>query len=105
MTEYIIPAAAGIVVAVIEALAARDRMKAKKDRERAEARYALREEESRLSMQMADATLQLSIVTANALTGGRNNGNVERARQAAAKAEAEYEAFHNRLAAHEVTKF
>ena len=104
MTEYIIPAAAAIFVAVIEALAARDRRNAKKEGEKADARYALREEESRLSMQMADATLQLSIVTANALTGGRNNGNVERARQAAAKAQAEYEAFHNRLAAHEVAR-
>lgn len=93
MWQYIIPAVATVVVAVVEAIAARERKAAKADKEKSEAREARRAEESRLSMQMTSATLQLAIVTANALTGGHNNGNVEKAREAAAKAEAEYQAF------------
>ena len=51
-----------------------------------------------------DATLQLSVVTSNALTGGHNNGNVERAREAAQKAADEYEDFMLELTAHEIGK-
>lgn len=104
MLEYIIPAAATVVIAVIEAVAAKDRKAAKIDQEKQERRAAQRAEESRLSMQMANATLQLSIVTANALTGGHNNGNVERAKQAAAAAQEEYDAFVKQLASRELAK-
>lgn len=102
--SYIIPAIATIVVAVVEALAARDRKQAKIDREKATERAKRRETESRLSMQMMDATLQLSIVTANALTGGHNNGNVEKAREAAEKAQAQYDDFLKDVAAHQIAK-
>ena len=44
MVEYIIPAAAGVVVAIIEAVAARDRRNAKKERE-AEAKQRKDQEE------------------------------------------------------------
>ena len=64
----------------------------------------LRQKESLLSLRMMDATLQLSVVTANALTGGHNNGNVERAREAAKKVAEEYEQFLREIAAHEVGK-
>ena len=96
--QYIIPAAAAVTVAVVEALAARDRKRVKEDQERTEKRAERRAEESRLSMQMASATLQLAVVTANALTGGHNNGNVEAAKSAATKAEADYQAFLFRVA-------
>ena len=86
MWQYIIPAAATVIVAVIEAIAAKGR----KDTKEKEAR---RQEEMRLSMQMMSATLQLSVVTANALTGGHNNGNVERAKSAAEKADRDYQVF------------
>lgn len=62
----------------------------------------LRQEESLLSLRMMDATLQLSVVTSNALTGGHNNGNVERAREAAQNVAEEYEDFLRKIAAHEV---
>ena len=104
MTEYIIPAAATVIVAVIEAIAAVDRKKTKKSRTEAEKQEALRTEEARLSMKMMSATLQLSVVTANALTGGHNNGNVEAARLAAETAQAEYEAFLQKVTAQEVAK-
>ena len=104
MSEYIIPAAAAVIVAIIEAIAAVDRKKTKKSRTEAEKQEALRTEEARLSMKMMSATLQLSVVTANALTGGHNNGNVEAARLAAETAQAEYEAFLQKVTAQEVAK-
>ena len=97
MWAYVVPAAAAVVVAIIEAIAAKERRATKADRE-------WREKESRLSMQMMHATLQLSIVTSNAVTGGHNNGNVERARTAAEAAEKAYQDFLMEAAAHEVTK-
>lgn len=104
MEEYIIPALAAVVVAVIEAIAAKERKQTKIEAEKANARAALRAEESRLSMQMMSATLQLSIVSANALTNGHNNGNVERAKTAAENAMSEYEKFLQSVAAKEVAK-
>lgn len=104
MAEYIIPAAAAILVAVIEAIAAADRRRMKQNREEAAERETNRAEEARLSMQMMSATLQLSVVTANALTGGHNNGNVEAARLAAETAQANYEAFLQKVTAKEVAK-
>ena len=102
--EYIIPAVSAIVVAVIEALAARDRIRAKKQTETLKRHEQQRAEETRLAMSMNSATLQLCVVTANALTGGRNNGNVERARLAAQEAEDAYNQFIQRLAANQVAK-
>ena len=66
---------------------------AKKVEARNDKREKRREKESLLSMKMMDATMQLSIVSANALTNGQNNGNVEQAREAAKKAREEYEQF------------
>lgn len=99
MWQYIIPGCFTVIVAIIELLAAKDRKRTKKFTEDLEKRAALREEESRLSMQMNYATLQLSIVTANALTGGHNNGNVEQAKMNAQKAEADYQHFLQKVAA------
>ena len=93
----VFPVAGTVIVAIIEKNAA-------KARKAAEEQAKLRERESRLSMKMLDATLQLSIVEANALTGGRNNGNVERARAAAQTAQLEYHDFLQEIAAHEVSK-
>jgi len=100
----VFPVVGTIVVAVIEKNASKERQEQKEKDEKAEERAKLREKESRLSMKMLDATLQLSIVEANALTGGHNNGNVERARQSAEAAQAEYNAFLQEIAAHEVSK-
>ena len=74
----------------------------KRSNDKAERRAALRQEESLLSLRMMDATLQLSVVTSNALTGGHNNGNVERARDAAQKVAYDYEEFMRKTTAHEV---
>lgn len=74
----------------------------KRSDKRAEKHAKLRQRESLLSLRMMDATLQLSVVTSNALTGGHNNGNVERARETAQKVAAEYEDFMRETTAHEV---
>lgn len=76
----------------------------RKSNARMEERAKLRQRESMLSLKMMDATLQLSVVTSNALTGGHNNGNVARARDAAEKAAAEFEQFMREVTAHEISK-
>ena len=69
----------------------------------AEKHAELRRKESLLSLEMMDATLQLSIVTSNALTGGHNNGNVERAREAAKAVGAKYADFMREVTAGEIS--
>lgn len=103
MGEYIIPAAAGIIVAIIEYFAARDRKAVKRQEEIAEAHAKVRAEEIQLSMRMHDTSLQLSIAAANAL-GCHNNSDVDRALAAARKAQDEYNDFLQRIASKEITK-
>lgn len=102
--QYIIPGVFTVIVAIIELVANKDRKRTKQLTEEIERKNALREEESRCSMQMMYATLQLSIVTANALTGGHNNGNVEQAKLAAQTAEADYQKFLQKVAASAINK-
>lgn len=104
MEEHIAAAIATVLVALIEYAAAKDRRKTKAERKADELRDQERTEESRLSMKMMSATLQLSVVTSNALTGGHNNGNVERAKKAAEEAEKEYQAFLQRVTAQEINR-
>jgi len=77
---------------------------ANKNQKKSERRAQLRQKESLLSLRMMDATLQLSTVTANALTGGHNNGNVEQAREAAQAVSEEYQEFMRSITAFEVGK-
>lgn len=102
--ETFVTAAAAIVVAIIEAFAARDRALAKKESARLEARAQRREEAEHLALEMQYATMQLSIVSANALTGGHNNGNVLRARDAAEAVMLKYDAFIKATATHAIYK-
>ena len=92
-----------IIVAVIEWRAYMDRKAMQKAKDEEELRQKQREKESRLSMKMMNATMQLSIVSANALTNGHNNGNVETARRAANEAQAEYTSFLQEVTAHNLT--
>ena len=71
---------------------------------RSERRSELRRRESLLSLEMMDATLKLSVVTANALTGGHNNGNVAIARDSAGAVSEKYEQFMRETTAYEVGK-
>lgn len=104
MEQYVIPGLFTVLVAIIELIAAKDRKQSKKDNERLKRHEQQRAKETKLQMEMNSATLQLCVVTSNALTGGHNNGNVERARQAAKDAEEAYNAYIQELAANQVAK-
>lgn len=104
MEQYVIPGLFTVLVAIIELIAAKDRKQSKKDQERLKRHEQQRAKETKLQMEMNSATLQLCVVTSNALTGGHNNGNVERARQAAKDAEDAYNAYIQELAANQVAK-
>ncbi len=104
MEQYVIPGLFTVLVAIIELIAAKDRKESKKDQERLKRHEQQRAKETKLQMEMNSATLQLCVVTSNALTGGHNNGNVERARQAARDAEDAYNAYIQELAANQVAK-
>ena len=84
MGEYIVPALAAVVVAVIEAVAARDRRRAKKDSAHAEERDKARENMMVLLVESSRASLNLGIATAHALQRGACNGDTEEALQYAA---------------------
>ena len=104
MAEYLIPAAASILIAVIEIIAAKDRKAAKENSKKTEARAAVRAEENRLSMQMMNASLGLGFATALALEQHKLNGEMHAAKAAAEKAQKEYQEFLQRVAAKEVAK-
>lgn len=100
----VISAASLIIVALIERNNAKERKRTQALDEECTKRAKQRAEESRLAMNMQSATLQLSVVCANALTNGHNNGNVERARKAAEEAQKAYEAFVQKLAANALSE-
>lgn len=90
MAQYIIPAAAAVLVAIIEALAARDRKNAKKDKEKADAaaaadrkhqeeREKAREKLLILVVQSTGAAIALGEATAHAMQRGYTNGDMEKA--------------------------
>lgn len=93
----VIAALASIVVAVIE-------FRAKRDRDRQEARAQRRETESRLSMDLMLATSEMTDVLCIALQGGQINGNVEKAREEGRKSREAYRNFLREQAAHQVAK-
>jgi len=84
---------AAIVVAIIEWRAALDRKAAKEAQQIAEQRQHIRDEEMALLLDIMYANMQLSQITARALTGGKNNGNVETAEKAAATAVEKFNKF------------
>lgn len=84
---------AAIVVAIIEWRAALDRKVAKEAQKIADQRQTIRDEEMALLLDIMYANMQLSQITARALTGGKNNGNVETAEKAAATAVEKFNKF------------
>lgn len=101
MTDTIICAViSGACLVACSVIGAKSERRRKKDERRAE----LRQKESLLSLKLMSATLALATVSANALTGGHNNGNVEAAREAAQHASEEYQEFMQSVTAYEVGK-
>ena len=99
-----ISAVAVVLVAVIEAAAARERKAHKEDRERTESRSAVRAEESRLSMEMMSANCALSLILAKKLSGMHTNGDVEEAMEKARAAQGEYSEFLQKIASRQLSK-
>lgn len=97
IASAVIAAAALIIVAIIET-GNRRRQKTE------EIRRQRREKESRLSMELMSASVDLSYVTSLAVTGGHTNGNVEAAQKKARAAQEAYEDFLKDEAAHAVAK-
>lgn len=93
----VIAAAALVIVAIIET---GNRRRAKTE----EIRRQRRERETRLSMEMMSASVDLAYVTSLAVTGGHTNGNVEAAQKKARAAQEAYEDFLRDEAAHAVAK-
>lgn len=98
----IISAISAILVALIGKHSMTVAKRTEKRQKQIDEREARREKEMRLSMDMMYATLQLSIVSANALTNGHNNGNVAIAYEAAKNAKDNYDAFLRDVASHEL---
>lgn len=90
LISVIINAAAAIAVA---AMARNIAHRNKRDDRREELRW----EESRVTMQMLESTMELSTACCNALCGGHNNGNVEEARRKADAARADYQAYKTKV--------
>lgn len=93
-----------VVVALIGRSQKTEQTKAEEARAKAEARAQTREKESRLSMDLMEATSELSDVIAIAVSGGHVNGNVEAAREKAKRARDAYQTFVLDQAAHNVAK-
>ena len=93
-----------IVVALIGRDQKQEHIKAEAARKKAEARALTRETESRLSMDLMEATSELADVIAIAVSGGHVNGNVEAARERAKKAREAYSDFLRDQTAHNVAK-
>jgi len=93
----LISSATMVVVAIVET---NNRKQRKTINERAEKR----ETESKLSMDMMCANIELSYVTSLAVTGGHTNGNVEAAQEKALKAKRAYEDFIRNTAAHAISE-
>ena len=93
----VIAAVSAVVVAYVGA-------KVKQSNDKNDKQAEFRRRESLLSLKMTDATMQLSLTCSNALTGGHNNGNVERAREAAEAAAQEYEEFMMEVTANQIGK-
>ena len=98
MAQYISPAVAAIIVAIIE-------VRGQRDRKRTEARAERRAQESRLSMDLMFSTSEMCDVLCIALQGGKVNGNVEAAREQAKKAREAYQSFLREQAATQVSKY
>lgn len=87
----------GIVVAVVES-------RAQKDRKTMDARAACRAKESRLSMDMMYASIGLALDTARAMRDGHTNGTLEADLAKAESARSAYEGFLRDEAAANVTQ-
>ena len=79
MWQYIMPAAATIVVAIIEAIAAADRKKNRKSKEETARHEQECQEIMVLMLQSVNASIALGEACAHAMQRGHTNGDMEQA--------------------------
>lgn len=102
--SYVITGIFGVIIALLEIRGQREQKSCMAEQQRSESRAARRAEESRLSMELMAASCKLGVVTAKAVTHQHVNGDVEEAMEAAAEAQAQYDAFLRRVAAAQTVK-
>ena len=100
MTEIISATLAAVASIICAVIARQASLREKKSEERAEQRM----KESLLSMKLANANCKLTVGVAMALKRGECNGEVEEGLEAVKEATAEYEEFHSKLIAKQLTK-
>lgn len=79
MAQYIIPALAMVVVAIIEAVAIRDRKRAEKEKAHQAEREKAREELMILLVESNRAAIDVAVATGRAMQRGHTNGDMEAA--------------------------
>lgn len=100
MEQYIIPAVAAVIVAVIEALAVRDRRAAKKEKAHRDEQEKAREQLLLLLVSSTAAAIALGEATGHAMQRGHTNGDMEAALEYAAKVKHEQKEFLSKQGIH-----
>lgn len=100
VTQIICTIITGIVGIIVAAVGARVSQASKE----AHIQEERRRKAQLLTLEMMDATLKLSVVCANALTGGTNNGNVEVAKKKALQVEEQYIRFEREVLSEELSE-
>lgn len=97
----IITALISAISAIVVAVMARNYKKTSQENE---IKAERRKQESLLSLRMIEATLELSLVESEAMTGGTLNGNVEAAKYKAKVAKQEYETYAKKVLIEELNE-
>ena len=100
MWQYIIPAAAMVLVATIEAIAARERRNIKKEKAQAAEHEKAREELMVLLVESTGAAIALAEATGHAMQRGHTNGDMEAALDYAAQVKHKQKDFLTRQGIH-----
>ena len=93
-----------LMVAIVGGMFARDSTKRKKDGEKAEAKAAMRAEESHLTMKLMSAAVNLGAATAIAVKEQKTNGEMAAALAEAETVEQEYRDFIRTMASRKITE-
>ena len=91
-----------VAVAVINGIFSRDKKTREAEKQQAEERSILRAEESLLAMEIMSANISLSVEIVHALQEGRTNGKTASALIEAERAQSDYFAFINKIAAQKI---
>ncbi|NCB52861.1 MAG: hypothetical protein EOM54_13460 [Clostridia bacterium] len=104
MVTALISSTAVVLVAIIEALSLSERKHEKRRQARAERLEQDRARESKLAMQMMDASLDLGLATALAVEQHKFNGELKAAKEKASAAQEEYRVFVLDIASRQIAK-